>query len=94
MDRIISVQDIRTRLGAIARSAETGESFTVIRNSKPAFRIVPIEEAAYATPSAGLRPTLREVRARFEADPVTPDELTPDDLDRIILEVHDEMSRD
>ena len=43
MDFIISVQDIRTSLGEIANRAETGESFTVVRNSKPVFRIVPIE---------------------------------------------------
>ncbi|MBT3191340.1 MAG: hypothetical protein HN341_02170 [Verrucomicrobia bacterium] len=92
MDTIISVQDIRTRLGAIAKSAETGESFTVIRNSKPAFRIVPIEAPVYPAPASTLV-TLREVRERFDADPVASDELTPQELEAIISEVHGEKNR-
>lgn len=92
MDTIISVQDIRTQLGNISKRAETGESFTVIRNSKPAFRIVPVKKTMYST-SPGSRMTLREIRERFQSDPVTPDELTPQDLDRIIREVHDDMGR-
>ena len=46
MNTIISVQDIRTSLAALAQRAENGESFTVIRNSKPAFMITPVEEPA------------------------------------------------
>jgi prevent-host-death family protein len=92
MDSIISVQDIRTQLGVIAKRAATGESFTVIRNSKPAFRIVPLAKTEYP-PASSSRMTLREVRDRFESDPVGPDELTPGDLDRIIREVHQGADR-
>ena len=57
MSTLISVQDIRTSLSALAQRAESGESFIVIRNSKPAFMITPIEkpetvkeqETAYTT---------------------------------------------
>jgi antitoxin (DNA-binding transcriptional repressor) of toxin-antitoxin stability system len=42
MDTIISVQDIRTSLASIAKRAESGETFVVIRNSKPAFTIAPV----------------------------------------------------
>ncbi len=45
MDKIISMKDIRLSLAAIARRVETGESFTVVRDSKPVFRIEPLTEA-------------------------------------------------
>ena len=62
MESIISVQDIRTSLGSIADRAERGESFTVVRSSKPVFRIVPIE-----TPSAVREPTLEYVTGKRDA---------------------------
>jgi antitoxin (DNA-binding transcriptional repressor) of toxin-antitoxin stability system len=46
MSTIISVQDIRTSLASLAQRAENGETFTVIRNSKPAFMITPIAAPA------------------------------------------------
>jgi antitoxin (DNA-binding transcriptional repressor) of toxin-antitoxin stability system len=45
MNSIISMQDIRVSLASIADRAEKGETFTVIRNSRPAFRIEPIRGA-------------------------------------------------
>ena len=92
MDSIISVQDIRTTLGAIVKRAERGESFTVIKNSKPAFRIIPLEKMAYEQAENRPALTLHEIRSRFEADPVSANELSPDDLDDIIHEIHKEMS--
>lgn len=88
MDAIISMQDIRTTLGTIAKRAENGESFTVIKNSKPAFRIVPVKRDVYTQTSNRPPLTLREIRARFDASPVSPGELSPDELDDIIHEVH------
>ena len=43
MNSIIAMQDIRTGLASIARRAEAGESFVVVRNSRPAFKIMPME---------------------------------------------------
>ncbi len=96
MDTLIAMQDIRNRLAAIADRAESGESFIVVRNSRPAFRISPLssadtlEKEPRVRPSPeGLaaRPTVSEVRERFTAYPVTKDELAPDELDAIIREV-------
>jgi antitoxin (DNA-binding transcriptional repressor) of toxin-antitoxin stability system len=42
MDKIISMKDIRLTLAAIAKRAEAGERFTVVRDSKPVFRIEPL----------------------------------------------------
>ena len=42
MDKIISMKDIRLTLAAIAKRAEAGECFTVVRDSKPVFRIEPL----------------------------------------------------
>ena len=88
MDAIISVQDIRTKLGSISKRVESGESFTVIRNSKPTFRLVPLEKEIY--PSSSKRPEmlLHEIKERFDSNPVTKEELSPSDLDRIIHKVH------
>ncbi len=44
--QIISMQDIRTRLASVADRAEEGTEFIVVRNSRPAFRIVPIQPPA------------------------------------------------
>ena len=89
-DTIISVQDIRTKLGTISRRAEDGESFTVVRNSKPAFRIVPLDTSPYAVePSEKL--TLREIRERFKAVPAA-GMITPEELTEIIREVHAEIN--
>jgi len=87
MDAIISMQDIRTTLGGIARRAEQGESFTVIKNSKPAFRIVPLEKPKYAQGKRSVM-TLKEIRAVFDATPMSKEELTPEELDDIIHEIH------
>lgn len=43
MNKIISMQDIRTDLAAIADEAERGEHFVVVRHSRPAFQIGPLE---------------------------------------------------
>ncbi len=91
MDSIISVQDIRTTLGTIIKRAEHGESFTVIKNSKPAFRIIPLEKPMYEQSKSRPALTLQEIRSRFEADPVSANELSPDDLDDIIHEIHHDM---
>lgn len=42
---IISMQDIRTKIAAIANRAQKGERFIVVRKSRPVFQIVPVTDA-------------------------------------------------
>ena len=82
---IIAMQDIRESLASIADRVEKGEEFVVVRNSKPVFRILPVE-VAYDKPSTGQPPMLlREMTARFDA---SGDSLSEVEVDRIIHEVH------
>ena len=87
MATIISMQDIRASLAAIAKRAGTGESFVVVRNSKPAFRIEPLSDAD--APAAKPQPgrSLDSITARLDA-PGPGADLTADELDRVIHEVH------
>jgi antitoxin (DNA-binding transcriptional repressor) of toxin-antitoxin stability system len=62
MDAIISVQDIRTSLASIAKRAEAGETFMVIRNSKPAFMIAPVEPTTIVRETAGAYTTRADGR--------------------------------
>ena len=83
---IIAMQDIRESLASIADRVEKGESFVVVRNSRPVFRILPVEEVAYDKPRTGQPPMLlREMTARFDA---SGDALSEVEVDRIIHEVH------
>jgi prevent-host-death family protein len=83
---IIAMQDIRDSLASIADRVEKGESFVVVRNSKPVFRILPIEKAAYDAPRAPKEPLiLREMTERFDAAGAS---VSEDDVDRIIHEIH------
>ena len=86
METIIAMQDIRQSLASITDRAEKGESFIVVRNSRPVLRIEPVTKP-YETGSARTPMTVREVRERFAADPVSDDELAPADLDAIIRDV-------
>ena len=88
MDAIISVQDIRTKLGSIAKRVEAGETFTVIRNSRPAFRLIPIERKTYPITSSEPKMLLHDIQEKFAANPVPHQEFSPLDLDQIIHEEH------
>ncbi len=59
MDTIISMKDIRLTLATIAKRAEAGERFTVVRDSKPSFRIEPLGKdvsgGGYRTEMSGSR---------------------------------------
>lgn len=93
MSTIISVQDIRTSLAAISERAENGESFTVIKNSKPAFRIEPIDQALYKQSLEGRKPmTVHEIRERFNAAGGGK-MITTSELEEIIEEVHKEQNK-
>lgn len=83
---IIAMQDIRESLASIADRVEKGETFVVVRNSKPVFRIMPMAETAYDQPKAGKQPMLlREITGRFDAVGETFSEA---EVDKIIHEVH------
>jgi len=44
MKSVIAIKDLRQHLAHIADLVEAGESFTVIRRSKPSFEINPINQ--------------------------------------------------
>ncbi len=87
MATIISMQDIRASLSAIAKRAGRGESFVVVRNSRPAFRIEPLPDAPApaAVPAPGR--SLDSITARLDAAEAG-SALTVAELDRIIHDVH------
>lgn len=43
MSTLISIKDFRKSLAVIADAVEQGESFLVMRRSKPAFKVEPVE---------------------------------------------------
>lgn len=86
MTKMIAMQDIRTSLAKIADEVEKGQRFIVIRNSRPAFQLTPLE--SMYPESGGRVMTLREIRARFEANPVDPQVLQEREVDEIIHDVH------
>lgn len=84
---IIAMQDIRESLASIADRVEKGESFVVVRNSKPVFRILPVVETAYDQPRPEREPMiLREMTERFDA---AGESISEAEVDRIIHEVHE-----
>lgn len=90
MSKIISMQDIRLSLASIANQVQAGETFIVVRSSKPVFKIIPPFEK---TKRAGKRPmSLAEITDKLGAVEVSYD-LSEDDLDGIIHEAHAEYGR-
>ncbi|MFH1024930.1 MAG: hypothetical protein V1809_16240 [Planctomycetota bacterium] len=85
MSKIISMQDIRVSLAAIADEAEAGESFVVIRNSKPAFRIEPPERGVSGKKRSAL--TLGEITGRLDKASAG-SRISARELDAIIHEAH------
>lgn len=49
MDKTINAKQLRASLPETVRRVRRGERFTVIYRSRPAFRIVPIDEGTAAT---------------------------------------------
>jgi prevent-host-death family protein len=87
-DSVVAVQDLRTSLASITDRAVKGESFLVMRNSRPVFRIVPAEDAFAYPPAAPRKPaSLGELRARYQASGLAR-ALKPGELEDIIREVH------
>lgn len=90
MSKIISVQDIRQSLAMIANQAQAGETFVVVRNSKPVFKIVPADDAS--TSSRNASPSLAEMTAKLDAVNVA-ESFSSSELDMIIHEAHAEYGR-
>ena len=90
MSRIISVQDIRQSLAAIANRAQAGETFVVVRNSKPVFKIVPPYEEETSVRNNVF--SLAEITGRLDAVESSYD-LAASDLDAIIHESHSDYGR-
>ena len=86
MDKIISMKDVRLSLAAIARRAEAGERFIVVRDSKPVFRIEPC-----ASESSGLerKMTFTEFKTKVESvrEP-DGDAWTPEVVEKEILKMY------
>jgi len=78
MDQVINTKELRASLPQIVNNVRHGESYTVLYRSRPAFRIVPVEEAD--TPLAPDKDPL------FEADALgeTTDGFTSVDHDRLL----------
>jgi prevent-host-death family protein len=49
MQRTINTKELRATLPKIVESVRRGEQFTVLYRSRPAFRIVPVDEASPIT---------------------------------------------
>lgn len=85
MAKIISMQDMRVSLARIADQAEAGETFIVVRSSKPVFRIVPPSEPVQSSGTRAL--SLAEITGKLDAREVGYD-VSADEVDRIIHEAH------
>jgi prevent-host-death family protein len=59
MDRIINAKDLRASLPEIVRRVRRGERFTVLYRSRPAFRMVPVDEAVTAAGPLDADPLFR-----------------------------------
>jgi prevent-host-death family protein len=90
MSKIISVQDIRQSLAMIANQAQAGETFVVVRNSKPVFKIVPADDWNVLRQDASL--SLAEMTARLDAVKDS-ESFSTGELDMIIHEAHAEYGR-
>jgi len=85
MSKIISVQDIRQSLADITNQAQAGETFVVVRNSKPVFKIVPPYAKEEEIRKNAL--SLEEITGKLDAAEASYD-LSANELDTIIHEAH------
>jgi prevent-host-death family protein len=79
MDRTINAKELRASLPRIVARVRRGERFTVLYRSRPALRIVPIEDA-------GKVSTPLEDDPLFQAEPVgrSTDGMSSEDHDRVL----------
>jgi len=91
MSKIISVQDIRQSLATITNQAQAGETFVVVRNSKPVFKIVPPYDIDITARTGEV--SLADITGKLDAVQASYDDVSTSDLDMIIHEAHSECGR-
>lgn len=79
MDRTINAKQLRASLPETVRRVRRGERFTVLYRSRPAFRIVPVEDGP-----AAAAPLAEDPVYRAPAVGRSSDRLTSRDHDRIL----------
>jgi prevent-host-death family protein len=78
MERTINAKELRAQLPKIVRSVQRGEQFTVLYRSRPAFRIVPVNEED-------------QVNGPLHKDPLYRAEAVGTSTDRMIAADHDAL---
>ena len=46
MGKVINIRQLRSQLSSVVQQVRAGERFTVLYRSRPAFRIVPVDDLA------------------------------------------------
>ena len=91
MDKIISMKDIRLSLATIAKRAEAGERFVVVRDSKPVFRIEPCSaDASQMDKKISFSEFTAKVDRVREPDGM---EWTPAAVEKVIQEMYHERDK-
>lgn len=80
MDRTITARDLRLDLPRIVERVRKGERFTVVYRSRPAFRLVPVDDAA----ARGASPLEDDPIYRAEALGRSEDGLASEDHDAVL----------
>lgn len=80
MDRTINAKELRSRLPDIVRRVRRGERFVVLYRSRPAFRLVPVDDPEVAV----LSPLDEDPLFAAEALGASTDGATSEDHDRLL----------
>ena len=88
---IISMKDIRLSIAMIARRAEAGERFIVVRDSRPVFQIEPLGTAgvSYQEPKMSFEEFTKKIDS--VRDPHEPP-WTPEAVEEVIQEMYRERA--
>jgi len=71
MERTINAKELRAQLPKIVKSVQRGEQFTVLYRSRPAFRIVPVNEEDQAKVPLDKDPLFRADAVGASTDGMT-----------------------
>ncbi len=71
MKNVINTKELRATLPKIVESVRKGEKFTVLYRSRPAFRIVPVEEELQITSPLSEDPLYRAQAVGESCDGLT-----------------------
>jgi prevent-host-death family protein len=83
---VVSMQDLRTQLANVADRVEQGDRLLVVRNSRPAFMLVPLEGAPQLSDQS--QKTWDALEESLDAEPV----LSERDVMEIVREVRKRRS--